>query len=139
MVATLGLVLLTAFGWFALPADIRVLFTLSQRLTLIGVLAFLVGITVAAAASFVRADDQGLQIRNGLRRHTVGWDRVHKILLRPGDPWAVLLIKPVGSEFEVDLDAEKRMLMGIQANDGPIARAAVAELRRRQVSRSLGT
>ncbi len=139
VVSTIGLVLLSAFGWFALPADIRVLFSLSQRLTLLGVLAFLVGLVAFAAVSFVRADEDGLQIRNGLRSHTVGWDRVHKILLRPGDPWAVLLVKPVGSDFEVDLDADKRMLMGIQANDGALARAAVAELRRRQISRSPGT
>lgn len=134
VVSTGVLVAVTTFGWFALPADIRVLFSFSQRLTLLGVLTFLVGIIVAAAASFVRADHDGLRFRNGFRSHTVGWDRVHKILLRPGDPWAMVLIKPVGAEFAVDLDAEKRMLMGIQASDGPIAQAAVTELRRRQVS-----
>ena len=60
----------------------------------------------------------GLRIRNGLARHHVEWSQVHKFLLRPGDPWAIVLIKPDDRPFEVDLDAEKRQLMGIQAGDG---------------------
>ena len=55
---------LTAMWWFALPANIRDLFTVSQRLTLLGVLALLVVVIVAVAASSVRADQTGLQIRN---------------------------------------------------------------------------
>jgi hypothetical protein len=58
------------------------------------------------------------------------WERVHKIILRPGDPWAQLLLKPSdGRPFEADLDADKRQLMGIQTVDGPLAVAAVKELR----------
>ena len=62
-----ALVLLTLYGWFALPAEIQVLFTLSQRLTLLGVLAVLVGVMVLLALSVVRADADGLWFRNGLR------------------------------------------------------------------------
>jgi asparagine N-glycosylation enzyme membrane subunit Stt3 len=123
---------LTAFWWFALPADIRGLFTVSQRLTLLGVLALLVGVIVAVATSSVRADAEGLRIRNGLRTHAVPWPRVYKIIFRSGDPWAQLLLVPDdGRVFEVSLDAEKRQLMGIQAVDGAQAHAAVEELRRR--------
>ena len=139
VVATIALVVITAVGWFGLPAEVRTLFTLSQRLTLLALLAFLIGLIAAAAASFVRADDTGLRFRNGLRTHTVPWDRVHKIILRAGDPWAMVLIKPDSGEFTVDLDADKRMLMGIQAHDGALAAQAVAELRRRQVTRSRET
>ena len=122
----------TVVWWFALPGDIRDLFTVSQRLTLLGVLALLVGMVVAVATSSVRADETGLQIRNGLRTHQVPWSRVHKIIFRSGDPWAQLLLKPAdGSPCEVDLDAEKRSLMGIQAVDGARAKQAVEELRRR--------
>ena len=132
IIATLTLCLLTAIGWFLLPAEIRALFTLSQRLTLLGVLALLVVGMVALASSYVRADPNGLRIRNGLRVHTVPWGRVHKIILRPGDPWALLLITPPdGGPFEADLDAEKRQLMGIQTVDGAFAKAAVNELRGR--------
>ena len=123
---------LTALGWFALPVEIRVLFSLSQRLTLIAVLAALLLVIVAAAASYVEADAEGLRFRNGLRSHQVPWDRVHKIILRRGDPWAMLLLTPAeGREFSADLDAEKRQLMGIQAGDHALADEAVEELRRR--------
>jgi hypothetical protein len=82
------------------------------------------------ASSYVRADGLGLRIRNGLRVHLVPWERVHKIILRPGDPWAQLLLKPAdGQPFVADLDADRRQLMGIQAVDGPLATAAVNELR----------
>jgi hypothetical protein len=131
-IATLALCVLTAIGWFLLPAEIRALFTLSHRLTLLGVLALLIVGMVVLASSYVRADPNGLRIRNGLRLHDVAWGRVHKIILRPGDPWALLLITPEdGLPFEADLDAEKRQLMGIQAVDGPLAKAAVDELRGR--------
>ena len=114
IIATFALCLMTAIGWFLLPAEVRALFTLSQRLTLLGVLA------------------NGLRIRNGLRVHAVPWDRVHKIILRPGDPWALLLITPEdGRPFQADLDAEKRQLLGIQTVDGLLAKAAVTELRGR--------
>jgi hypothetical protein len=132
IIATLALCLLTAIGWFLLPAEVRALFTLSQRLTLLGVLALLIVGMAALASSYVRADANGLRIRNGMRVHAVPWDRVHKIILRPSDPWALLLITPAdGRPFEADLDAEKRQLMGIQAVDGFLAKAAVNELRGR--------
>lgn len=128
-VALCGLVVL---GWLALPVHLREQFTLSQRLTLLALLGVLELVIVAIAASYVRADAVGLQFRNGLRTYAVGWDRVHKIMLRPGDPWGLLLlIPPDGGAFEVDLDAEKRQLMGIQGNDGDAAREAIEALRRR--------
>ena len=131
-VAVPALVVSSALFWIAMPAEIRVLFTVSQLLTLLAVVAVLILIIVAAAASYVRADVEGLRFRNGLRTHQVPWARVHKILLRRGDPWAQLLLTPAdGSPFEVDLDAEKRQLMGIQAGDGVRAQQAVEELRLR--------
>jgi len=139
-ITTAVLCSLTVVGWFALPRDIQELFTVSQLLTLLGVLGLLVGVTVAVAASSVRADETGLQIRNGLRTHQVPWTRVHKIIFRKGDPWAQLLLLPAdGGEFEVDLDAEKRQLMGIQAVDGIRTQRAIEELRRRhRVSQGSG-
>jgi hypothetical protein len=132
IIATLALCVLTAIGWLLLPVEVRALFTLSQRLTLLGVLALLIVGMVALASCYVRADANGLQIRNGLRVHAVPWDRVHKIILRSGDPWALLLIKPEdGRPFEADLDAEKRQLMGIQTVGGLLAKAAVNELKGR--------
>ncbi len=129
---TVALCALTVVFWIALPAEVQVLFTLSQRLTLLGLLATLVLVIVAAAASYVRADAKGLRIRNGFRVHTVPWGRVHKILLRRGDPWGLLLLTPEdGRPFEVDLDAEKRQLMGVQTVDRPGADEVILDLRRR--------
>ena len=92
-------------------------------------------VLATAAASYVRADATGLRIRNGLRRYDVPWSRVHKIILRPGDPWAQALLTPAdGQPFEADIDAEKRQLMGIQSSDGPGARQAVEQLRQRHES-----
>jgi hypothetical protein len=127
-----ALAALTLFGWFALPSEIRVLFTVSQRLTLLGVLAVLVLVMVSLAMSVVRADADGLWFRNGLRTHTVPWDRVHQIILRRGDPWAFVLLTPAdGRPFTADLDAEKRQLMALQYGDGVAAQVGVEELRRR--------
>jgi hypothetical protein len=127
-----ALAVLTVVGWLALPSEVRVLFTLSQRLTLLGVLAVLVLVLAALAASVVRADADGLWFRNGLRTHSVPWDRVHQIILRRGDPWAFVLLTPAdGRPFTVDLDAEKRQLMALQYGDGAAAQVGVEELRRR--------
>ncbi len=133
VVSALVLLGLTAFGWFALPVEIRLLFTRSQRLTLLACVATIIIVIASVAISSVRADADGLRVRNAFRVHTVPWSRVHKVLLRPGDPWALLLLKPAdGQAFTADLDAEKRMLLGIQAGDGASAGAAIADLRRRQ-------
>jgi len=130
IVMSLALCGLVVFGWFALPLSLRDAFTFSQRLTLIALLGVLELVMVAIASSYVRADADGLRFRNGLRSYAVSWDRVHKILLRRGDPWGLLLLRPAdGRPFEVDLDAEKRQLMGIQAGDGEVARQAVEALR----------
>ena len=140
-----GLVAATFYGWFALPLEIRVLFTVSQLLTLLAFLAALVLVVLGVAASSVRADAEGLRVRNGLRVHLVPWSRVHRIVMRPGDAWAFALLVPEesadetssGDTYTADLDTQKRFLVGIQSGDGAYAQEAVAELRRR-LARSRG-
>jgi hypothetical protein len=135
----IALVLLAAVGWYALPRTIRVLFTFSQLLTLLVILAAILFVIGVIASSYVRADPNGLRLRNGLRTHVIPWSRVHKILLRRGDPWAFVLLRPTdGRRFEVDLDADKQMLMGIIATEGAAARRAVEELRQRHQRYRLG-
>src|SRR5690606_16323765 len=101
-----------------------------QLATLVAILLTLVALIMIAAASSVTAGPEGLRVRNGLRVHEVPWQRVHKIILRPGDPWAMVLLRPTDGPFEVDLDAERLQLMGIQGHDGERARRAVERLRR---------
>ena len=48
------------FGWYALPPDIRSLFTGFQVVTLLAILGGLVAVMLWLASSFVRADEQGL-------------------------------------------------------------------------------
>jgi Bacterial PH domain len=130
IISALAICVLAVVGWLLLPAEIRALFPRTHRLALLAIWAFLIAIMVALASSYVRADAAGLRIRNVFRVHDVPWERVHKIILRPGDPWAQLLLKPAdGQPFEADLDADRRSLMAIQAADGPRAAAAVNELR----------
>ncbi|MFP5283507.1 MAG: PH domain-containing protein [Actinomycetes bacterium] len=128
----------SALGWQLLPANLKETFNLAQKVTLLLILAAMVAGMVMLASSSVRADATGLWVRNGLRTHQIAWDDVHKILLRRGDPWALALIKPDDRPFEVDLDAEKRQLMGIQASDGRRAVEAVQELQRRQRAHRAG-
>lgn len=133
-VVAVALVALTFYGWFALPREIRVLFTVSQLLTLLGFLGVLVLVVLGVAASSVRADAGGLRVRNGLRVHHVPWARVHRVVMRPGDAWAFALLTPDGvadEGYTADLDTQKRFLVGIQAGDGSYAQQAVLELRRR--------
>jgi hypothetical protein len=130
-VASAALLLLSFMGWFGLPQSLRAQFTPSQIATLLAILAFIIGFLWALAASYVRAGPEGIRFRNGLRSHMIGWDDVHKVLLRPGDPWALLLIRPTDRPLETDLDAEKRHMLGIQAGDGAAAQAAVDDLRSR--------
>jgi hypothetical protein len=112
-------------GWFALPAQIRAQVTLSQRLTLLLILALMLAALWSLAASSVRVDVDGLRIRNGFRTHRLAWSEIGAFRLRPGDPWAYALLLPVSE------DSERRPLMGIQAGDGRSAERAVADLRAR--------
>jgi hypothetical protein len=132
IIASVALCILGATGWLLLPAEIRVLFPLTHRLAMLFILACVIAAMAVLASSYVRADGSGLRIRNALRVHLVPWEHVHKIVLRPGDPWAQLLLKPADVGLsEADEDAEKRQLMGIQTVDGPLAKTAVSELRAR--------
>lgn len=107
------------FGWFALPASIRVLFTGLQVGTLLFFLLFMLGIVWVAAFGYVKAGPHGLTFRNGLRTHHVGWAQVEGIRYRSADHWAF-----------VDLtDETDRMLLGIQRSDGHLADEDVAALR----------
>lgn len=129
---SLLLIVLCAVGWIFLPPHLKAGFTGLQLATLVLILAALIFVMAALAASSVRADADGLRIRNALRTYDVPWSRVHKIMLRQGDPWAMVLLKPAdGRPFEVDLDADKRQLMGIQRSDGARAQRAVQDLQQR--------
>lgn len=131
VVASLGLVVLSFVFWVALPANLKAEFTLSQVVTLLIILGFFVFALLVIGSGVVQTDADGVYIRNGLSRHRFGWDRIHRFALRPGDAWAHVLLVPTDRPFAEEADAERRMMMGIQAGDREYASAAVAELTRR--------
>ena len=71
--------------------------------------------------SYVRASDDGLEIRNGYRTHVVPWAEARGISMRPGAPWPTL----------VHGDDERTILFALQGTDGSRTRKALDELVRR--------
>lgn len=130
-VASISLVLLSALFWVALPADLKAQFTLSQAMTLLGILVFFVGALLILGSGVVRAEPDALYFRNGLSRHRYPWSQVNRVVLRPGDAWAQVLLVPLDRPVEEPADLEHRMLMGIQTGDGQYALDAIGELNRR--------
>ena len=131
MVAALGLVALSFVFWVALPANLKAEFTLSQAITLLLILGLFVFALLVVGNGVVKADADGLYVRNGLSRHRYAWARIHRVDMRPGDAWAQVLIIPTDRPVEVPADLDHRMLMGIQRGDGAYASEAVDDLNRR--------
>jgi len=139
MVAALGLVGLSFVFWVALPANLKAEFTLSQAVTLLLILGAFVFALLVVGNGVVKADADGLYFRNGLSRHRYAWSRVHRVVMRPGDAWAQVLLIPTDRPVEVAADLDHRMLMGIQKSDGAYATEAVEDLNRRlKASRQRG-
>lgn len=122
---TLLLLALSVWGWFGLPADVRVQFTWFQIATLILFELVMIGLMMGLGTCTVTADATGLRVRNGVRRHALAWGEVAEIRYRHGDPWAYA-IHDDGTD-----DPGRTQLLGVQSTDGERCREAVAELRRR--------
>jgi hypothetical protein len=86
---------------------------------LLGILAALHGI----GRSFVRADDTGLDILNGYRRHHIAWSEVRALVMKKGAPWPTVVLKGP--------DERHVILFAIQGSDGDAASRAVADLAKR--------
>lgn len=114
------LVAAAALGWYALPADIRVLFTGLQVGTLVFFILVMIGFMMAVGLSRVRVDEAGLAIRNGLRSHRVPWAAVRGFRFTEHDPWAYVLL---------DGDPDQRPLMAVQQTDHERAEQMVSRLR----------
>jgi hypothetical protein len=81
------------------------------------------GLGLAAWHALVRtrvsADERGLTVVNGYRRHEYEWSQVVGVNLRRGAPWAGLDLS----------DGTSASMVGIQGSDGERAVRAVRELR----------
>jgi len=71
--------------------------------------------------SYVRVDDDGLEVLNGYRRHRVPWGVMRGISMNRGAPWPTLVLQ----------DDDRVMLFAIQGSDGDAASEAVQDLVRR--------
>jgi hypothetical protein len=113
-----ALVVVTIAVSVAMPEN--VVFTGGQILTLLlilfGILAALHGI----GRSYVRADETGLDVRNGYRQHRIAWSDVRALVMKRGAPWPTVVLKGP--------DERHVILFAIQGSDGAAASRAVADL-----------
>ena len=118
VVAVIMLVITVVIG-LALPDEIY--FTPAEDVTLwliiLAVLVLLHGI----GRSYVRVDDEGVEVLNGYRRHVVPWSQITGFGTSSGAPWPTMVLK----------DDERIMLFAIQGSDGEYAREALEYLRSR--------
>lgn len=117
--ASVVLVVITVVIGAALPSDIT--FTPLELMTLALMLLVVLAILHGIGRSYVRADDAGLEIVNGYRRHQIPWAQMRGISMNRGAPWPTLVL----------LDDERVILFAIQGTDGVAADAAVHDLVRR--------
>jgi hypothetical protein len=107
-------------GVFLRESDTGANFVLSDQIAMVGI-----GIMLALGALWftrprVRADREGVEVRNMLGARRYGWSEVERVSFPDGSPWARL---------ELPHD-EYVPLVAIQAMDGERAVAAMRELRR---------
>lgn len=117
-----SLVFASILGWTMTPVYVRNLFTPVQLLTLLSFLAIMVITALSLGFSYVRVDDDGLTLRNGVRTHLVPWAEIKAFRYRDGDPWPSVVVRGA---------IEQRPMLGIQRSDRDLAHAHVAELRAR--------
>lgn len=116
---SVALVVITVVIGVALPPSIT--FTPSELATLALMMLTILAILHGIGRSYVRADDFGLEVLNGYRRHRIPWSDMRGISMNRGAPWPTLVL----------LDDERVILFAIQGSDGGAARDAVQDLVRR--------
>jgi len=116
--AVVILVVALAIG-AALPENI--VFTGAQITTLVLIYLAIVVLLHGIGRSYVRASDQGLEIRNGYRTHDLAWAEIRGISMRRGAPWPTI----------VHGDDERTVMFALQGTDGPRTKKAIDELVRR--------
>jgi len=103
----------------ALPAEIT--FTPFELVTLAFTLLTILAILHGIGRSYVRVDDDGIEVLNGYRRRRIPWGVMRGISMNRGAPWPTLVLH----------DDERVMLFAIQGSDGHAASEAVQDLVRR--------
>ena len=117
--ACAALIAVTVVIGIALPPEI--VFTPFELITLAFTLLTMLGILHGIGRSYVRVDDEGLEILNGYRRHRIPWGVMRGISMNRGAPWPTLVLH----------DDDRVLLFAIQGTDGSAASDAVKDLVRR--------
>jgi hypothetical protein len=120
IVAVLLLAAFTVAGLLMLRTYTGAYFGLSDQIAMIGIGVFLAAGALWFARPRVRADADGVEVRNMLGAKRFRWDEVEGVSFPDGSPWARL-----------DLPRDEYVpLVAIQAIDGEHAVTAMRELRR---------
>jgi hypothetical protein len=117
--ACVAVIAVTIVIGVALPAEIA--FTPFELVTLAFTLLTILAILHGIGRSYVRVDDDGLEILNGYRRRRIPWGVMRGISMNRGAPWPTLVLH----------DDERVLLFAIQGSDGHAASEAVQDLVRR--------
>jgi hypothetical protein len=118
-----AVILLSAFtvaGLLMLRVHTGAYFTLSDQVAMIGIGLFLAAGALWFTRPRVRADAEGVEVRNMLGARRFAWSEIEQVSFPDGSPWARL---------ELPRD-EYVPLVAIQAMDGEHAITAMRELRR---------
>jgi PH (Pleckstrin Homology) domain-containing protein len=121
--SALALVLIAAFTVAAIllrSSWTGAYFQLSDQIAMIGIGVLLGGAALMLTRSRVRADTQGVEVRNVVGVRRFDWDQVEHVSFPDGASWARLELP----------DDEYVTIMAIPANDGARSVAAIRELRR---------
>jgi hypothetical protein len=113
------LVLVCTFAWFGFDPSVRARFTLFQRSTIVALGLCYAAVGYALARSRVVAQETGLVVVNGFKKHVYEWAQVVAIRLPTGAPWATLDLA----------DGTTVSVLALQQTDGDRARRAVRGLR----------
>ncbi len=117
--ACVAVIAVTIVIGVALPAEIT--FTPFELVTLAFTLLAILAILHGIGRSYVRVDDDGLEVLNGYRRRRIPWGVMRGISMNRGAPWPTLVLH----------DDERVLLFAIQGSDGHAASEAVQDLVRR--------
>ena len=116
---SLALIAVTIVVGIALPPE--VVFTPFELATLAGTLLAVLAVLHGIGRSYVRVDDDGIEVLNGYRLRRIPWGVMRGISMNRGAPWPTLVLQ----------DDERVMLFAIQGSDGDAASDAVQDLVRR--------
>ena len=98
-----------------------IVFTAAELITLALLIIVVFAGLHGVARSYVEANDSGLEILNGYRRHHLEWSQIKGIAMNTGAPWPTIVTK----------DDERVVIFAIQGTDGPAAREALTYIRSR--------